>query len=365
MSNFITATQTWVKNRIQEVRDYFDQTKNEIKNTVQGLIDQELQHYNQVDERFSQLSDNIVTGQLTVEGTTTITGQANIAGPVDCEGVVSRGPIITNSARGIEFEGPHGEKTGLSPKVLTLMNDRGKIAHIFLRGDRLFYDYPYDKIYTYFQGGLGSIMQYLHRGNIPLRSVVDQIQQQPTDGDRLVALENWFNRPDSMRGHPEVNISGFKTNECFPSVGTPFMIPESIYFRTGDNYRIKSLKLLDANGHEIKILRNFADRVGEQAVQRLLINFPYVRSISEDSSPTGMPIRSEAVNLNETDYTVETVPVGVSHIADFEHGYYEITDPDAIFNESLDGGLVPNVVLRLNEFPRDEISIIKFDVDRA
>ena len=355
---FVTATQGWVLNRIQELKNFVLDVKGSIIEVIQSLARIEQEDVNKITQKLAQLSDKVVTGGLRVDGDAEVTGAVKVSGAVTSSGVVSAGPIVTSDPAGLIVHTPGRLPTGLNSTTLSLINERGKMARIFMRGDKLYYDYEYDKIYTFFEPSTGASLRYLHRGSTPLRQIVETAQQYPTDLERMNYLEEWFNKPEAEGEHKAARLFNQTVKECFPATGVSFMIPESMLFEVPELWKINSIKLVDNAGHAMKTLKSFHD----QNVKKIFINFPLVRSVMEDQAQAA-PFRREPgpEEVPAVDrYT--SFPVALQHVADFENGYYEVTDPDAVFRASDSEGLIPNVILRLNEFPKDRVSVIYFDV---
>ena len=367
MGNFITATQSWVKNRINEVSEKIDTIKTDIISTVNGLIENIQNTRDELSEQISKLTDNLVVGKLSVDDVAMFNKDVVSNGHISCHGVTTTGPIISQSPAGFAIQTCKGN-TGISANMLSLANERGKIAKLFLQGDQFFYDYPYDKIYTYYDESLDCKLQYLKRGSTPLDQIVQWAEEYTTDLERLNAIESWFNKENNMAGHPASRAFGANIYECYPATGAPFMIPESIYFRCPEPYNIEDIKLCDKNGNMIRVLRSFAGK----NIKKLLINFPYVKTVAEESTDAGAAMNhARAVKKCECDESVMSnvtnpvVPLNIRHVGDFENSYYEVTDPDAVFSESVTSGLIPNVVLKINDFPKDEVSVIYFNVTKV
>lgn len=358
---FVAATQKWVMNRIQEVKNYVQDVKSSIIDVITNLANIHDRDMKTVGMKFSQLADEIVTGKMTVDGDVVVGNSLNVNAGVRASGIASSAPIVCTDPAGLLLTTPGRAPTGLNSTTLSIVNERGKMARFFMRGDRLYYDYEYDKIYTYFEESTGAKLRYLKRGSSPFVQLVNGIEHAGTDIERLNALEEWFNKPDQYHGHPESRLFNCTVRECFPALGTPFMIPESILFTVPEAWKLRKIKLVNAEGQAVKVLKDF----GNRDIKRLLINFPYVRSMMEDGQEVpfyGATARTDGAMVAES---ITEAPVGIQHIGDFHNGYYEVTDPDARFHEALDSGLVPNVILRLNEFPKDKISVIYFDVVHA
>lgn len=363
-STFVAATQKWVMNRVQEVKNYVQDVKGSIIEVITNLANIHDRDMKTVGSKFAELADEVVTGKLTVDGDAVVGNSLTVNSGIQANGVASSAPIVCNDPAGLLLTTPGRKPTGLNATTLSIVNERGKMARIFMRGDQLVYDYEYDKIYTYFEEAVGAKLQYLKRGSTPLMQIVNGVEEYQTDDERINALEQWFNRPDQYHGHPEARLFNCNVRECFPALGSPFMIPESMLFTVPDLWRIRTIKAVNAEGQAFKILKDF----GGRDIKRILINFPMVRKMNEDL-PQAAPIRRED-NGPEAIPVVDrydAFPATIQHVGDFHNGYYEVTDPDAMprFHESFDQGLIPNVILRLNEFPKDKVSVIYFDVVHA
>ena len=362
-TSFVAATQKWVMNRIEEVKNYVQDVKGSIVEVITNLSNIHDQDMKAVGTKFSQLSDEVVTGKLTVDGDASVGGSLSVDAGITSAGLASSGPVLCTDPAGLLIKTPGRVPTGLNSTTLSIVNERGKMARFFMRGDKLYYDYPYDKIYTYFEASTGATLQYLKRGETMLHQLVAEIERQGTDAARVAELERWFNSPEQYHGHPEARLFNCTVRECFPAIATPFMIPESMLFTVPEMWRIKSIKRVDAQGQAQKLLYDF----GNTNIKRFLINFPFVRRQNEEF-PQQAPIPVEDTSIPTAVPVTDmygTSPVAIEHVADFHNGYYEVTDPDARFYPTLSQGLIPNIILKLDRFPKDQPSVIYFDVVRA
>lgn len=363
-STFVAATQKWVMNRIQEVKNYVLDVKSSIIEVITNLANIHDKDMKTVSAKFSDLADEIVTGRLTVDGDTTIGNTLTVNAGIRANGVASSAPIVCSDPAGLLLTIPGRQPTGLNATTLTLVNERGKIGRFFMRGDKLYYDYEYDHIYTYFEEAVGARLQYLKRGPTPLMQIVRDVENASTEMDslRINELEKWFHDPDPQ-AHPTCRLFNCTVRRCFPALGTPFMVPESMLFTVPDMWRVRSIKLVNNEGTAFKVLHDF----GNKDIKRVLVNFPMVLRCNEQL-PAGVSPRADAdpsaTTINEM---YDAAPVGIEHVGDFHNGYYEVTDPDAMhrFHASDDHGLIPNVIFHLNEFPKDQVSVIYFDVVHA
>lgn len=360
---FVAATQKWVMNRIQEVKNYVLDVKASIVELITELTTLHDDDMKKIGTKFAELADKVVTGEIHVQGEAAIDDSLTVNAGISSAGVASSGPICCTDPAGLLIKTPGRTPTGLNSTTLSLINERGKVARFFLRGDKLCYDYEYDKIYTCFEESTGASLKYLTRRNTTLASIVNDIDQYPNDSERMRRLEPWFSDPDGWRRHPEARLFNRKVHELFPSLGTPFMIPESMWFSVPPMWKLRKIKLVDSEGKAYKVLHDFPD---DMQVHDVLINFPYIRSENEMPAQIApiVPQDLGPTPLSPNDFFGLT-PIGVQHIGDFYNGYYEVTDPDAKFHESDKHGLIPNVILRLNEFPKDQVSVIYFDVVHA
>ena len=372
---FVTATQKWVMNRITEVKEWAEERFTQLREMIQQEISDRIKGDNTLSLALSKLHDFFTTGKLKVEGDAEVTNTLKVGAGITANGLLSTGPIATTDAAGLLVKTPGREPTGLNSTTLSIVNERGKMARFFMRGDKLVYDYNYDHIYTYFNPALGCTLRYLHRGPTPLAQLVKNIEQYETDNVRLTALDQYFNIPGPEGSHPPARMFNTTVFQLFPALGTPFMIPESLLFECPAPYVLGSIKVFDSTGHVIKVLRDFRgtrDRQGEP-IRKLLINFPYIHSANESPATQGVvppPRRDEAEDTLHEEVSSPNgiipvpgvVPVSIPHVADYDNGYYEFTDRDAYFHEMYDTGLVPNCILRLSDFKRDLPSVIYFDV---
>lgn len=362
-SNFLAASQEWVIDRINGTKEFVEGKVRSLVDLITELSEREAEDVNKLSEQLGKLSDEISTGKLTVDGDVKITNTLDVSAGLSANGISTAGPLACTDPAGLVLKAPGVPPTGLTASTLTLANERGKLARIYMVGDQLVYDYKYDKIYTYFNPETGGILHYLHRGPTPLRQIVESVQQYPADSEREQALRHYFSVPGMEGEHAPAKLFGVTCHELFPALGTPYMIPESLFFEVPQAYRIDNIQLVNSQGHKVKILKDFKGH----DVKQLLINFPYVRKVTED------PVTSEVIEpppFTESEPTLhgETttgIAARIPHVEGYDRSYYELTDGDAWFHEGLENGLIPNVILRLSEFPRDLPSVIFFDVKLA
>ena len=370
----VNATQKWVKNRIEEVRAELAAESDRLTEHIDDLAVKETEDVEGLTEELSNLQDSITTGALKVEGDAEVDNSLTVHGPIKCGGLSSTGPLVCSDPAGLLLQTPGRAPTGLNATTLSLVNERGKMARFFLRGDQLVYDYEYEKIYFYFDKDpvfennaytssvTGSRLRFLHRQSTPLESVVADIESGLGDGERERRLGFWFDQPGKPGEHKPARLNGNTVYELFPAIGTSFMIPESILFDVPETYRIKSIQILDGNGRQTKVLHDFS---GRPDIRKLLVNFPYVRKEGEETPEAGVPIYPRADENPASTGTFTTSPLEVRHVADFENGYYEVTDPNAVFNPTLDSGLIPNVLVKIDDFSKDLPSILYFHVEHV
>ena len=362
-------------NRIQEVKDWAEERFTQLSERILQEMNERISDIKTLAAKISSMHDSFATGKLRVDGDAEVANTLKVESAVSANGILTTGPLSVTDPAGLLIKTPGREPTGLNSTTLSMVNERGKMARFFLRGDKLVYDYKYDQIYTYFNPALGSTLRYLYRGPKPLAQIVKSVEQYSEDNIRYEALQQYFNVPaPEGADHPPARLFNTTVRQCFPALGTPFMIPESMLFETPEMYQLNSIKLMDATGHVTKILKDLRgarDRWG-QPISRILINFPYVHAINEDPATSGVvppPRRDEAEDTLHEEVQSENgivpgiVQVRIPHVDDYEHGYYEFTDRDAWFHESYETGLCPNCILRLSDFPKDLPSVIYFDVE--
>lgn len=364
---FVAATQKWVMNRIQEVKNYVQDVKGSIIEVITNLANIHDRDMKTVSTKFNDLADEIVTGKIIVDGDATVGNSLTVNAGIQANGMASSAPIVCSDPAGLLLTIPGRKPTGLNSTTLTLVNERGKIGRFFMRGDKLYYDYEYDKIYTYFEEATGAKLQYLKRGSTPLMQIVHDVENVSTtlDDMRIEELEKRFFDPDE-KSYPTARLFNCTVRQLFPSVGSRFMIPESLLFTVPAMWKVRSIKLVNNEGSTIKVLHDFSGC--SRPVHKLLVNFPFIRRCNEELATAGSPREGDDPTATSiTELYDDAAPVGIEHIGDFHNGYYEVTDPGAMhrFHASDEHGLLPNVIFHLNEFPKDQVSVIYFDVVHA
>lgn len=364
-SSFIAATQKWVLNRIEDVKTYLGDAKTSIIDIVNQLSVRVDEEFQTLSTRLGEMTDRLVTGEIHVEGNATVGGTLDVADTVTARGVASSGPISCQDPAGLVLPTPPGPPPvqpplppipGLNARTLTLMNERGKLARIFMRGDQLCCDYDYDKILTYFDPALGSALFYLDRGSNSLMDIVQDIRNQETTEEKLQTVQRWFRLPDNCVKRP-VRCFNSTCYECFPALGTSYLLPQSMLFTVADMYKLDSIKLLDPTGQVQKILYDFHD----DNMKRVLINFPSIDI--DDADISGAAARHIAPVPFIDGFT--GAGCSIPNIVNPGHRYYEATDSDIVDQIRIrKTGLIPTVTFSLDQFPKDQMSIVYFKVVR-
>ena len=97
--SFVAATQKWVANRIQEVKNYVQDVKASIVELITNLANIHDNDMKTVGGKFAELADKVVTGALQVDGDAAVDGSLTVSAGISSAGLASSPDRISDRFR--------------------------------------------------------------------------------------------------------------------------------------------------------------------------------------------------------------------------------------------------------------------------